>query len=88
MTHLWVRAEQRDNEKRVGITPKGAAMLVKNGFKVTVEKSISRIIPIDGYVRAGCEIVNENSWPYAPNDAISSKYNFKSKSSSTVHTLF
>ena len=70
MTHLWVRAEQRDNEKRVGITPKGAAMLVKNGFKVTVEKSISRILPIDGYVRAGCEIVKENSWPYAPNDAI------------------
>ena len=70
MTHLWVRAEQRDNEKRVGITPKGAAMLVKNGFKVTVEKSISRILPIDGYIRAGCKIAKENSWPYAPNDAI------------------
>ena len=23
MTHLWLRAEQRDNETRVGITPEG-----------------------------------------------------------------
>lgn len=29
MTHLWVRAEQRPNEERVGLTPEGVAALVK-----------------------------------------------------------
>ena len=28
MTHLWVRAEQRPNEERVGLTPEGAAALI------------------------------------------------------------
>ena len=32
MTHLWVRAEQRPNEERVGLTPAGAAALVKAGI--------------------------------------------------------
>mgnify|MGYP000143141485 CR=1 FL=1 len=27
MTHLWVRAAQRPNEERVGLTPEGAAAL-------------------------------------------------------------
>ena len=39
MTHLWVRAEQRPNEERVGLTPEGAAALIKAGFRVTVEES-------------------------------------------------
>lgn len=70
MTHLWVRAEQRDNEDRVGLTPEGAAALIAKGIRVSVEESRSRIIPIDGYRDAGCEIVPENSWPSAPQDAI------------------
>ncbi|NBR33210.1 MAG: saccharopine dehydrogenase [Rhodobacteraceae bacterium] len=70
MTHLWVRAEQRANEDRVGITPDGARSLVEAGIHVTVEKSVSRIIPIDGYAAAGCAIAEENSWPSAPRDAI------------------
>lgn len=70
MTHLWVRAEQRPNEERVGLTPEGAATLVKAGIRVTVERSSVRAIPIDGYVAAGCEIVAENLWPEAPRDAI------------------
>lgn len=70
MTHLWVRAEQRPNEERVGLTPEGAAALVKAGMRVTVERSSVRAIPIDGYVAAGCEIVAENLWPDAPRDAI------------------
>ena len=28
MLHLWVRAEQRANEKRVGLSPEDAAKLV------------------------------------------------------------
>lgn len=70
MTHLWVRAEQRPNEERVGLTPAGAARLVAASIRVTVEQSSVRAIPIDGYAQAGCEIVAENLWPEAPADAI------------------
>lgn len=70
MTHLWVRAEQRPNEERVGLTPEGAAQLIAAGIRVTVEESHVRAIPIDGYRDAGCKIAPENSWPDAPQDAI------------------
>jgi len=70
MTHLWVRAEQRENEDRVGLTPAGAAALLEAGLRVTVEESASRAIPLQGYIDAGCEIAAENSWPNAPRDAI------------------
>ncbi len=70
MTHLWVRAEQRANEERVGLTPEGAAALIAAGISVTVEQSHVRAIGIDGYRAAGCAIAAENSWPDAPADAI------------------
>ncbi|MVO16355.1 saccharopine dehydrogenase [Parasedimentitalea huanghaiensis] len=70
MTHLWVRAEQRLNEDRVGLTPKGAKALMDAGIKVTVEESSVRAIPLQGYVDAGCDIAPENSWSQAPTDAI------------------
>ena len=70
MTHLWVRAEQRPNEERVGLAPEGAAALIKAGIRVTVEHSSVRAIGIDGYIAAGCEIAAENLWPEAPADAI------------------
>ncbi len=70
MTHLWVRAEQRPNEERVGLTPEGAATLVRAGITVTVEASSVRAIAIDKYRAAGCEIAAENHWPKAPADAI------------------
>jgi saccharopine dehydrogenase (NAD+, L-lysine-forming) len=70
MTHLWVRAEQRPNEERVGLMPAGAAALVRSGIRVTVEQSSVRAIPIDGYKAAGCEIALESLWPKAPADAI------------------
>lgn len=69
-THLWVRAEQRANEQRVGITPEGAKALLEKGIRVSVEESATRAIPVEGYAQAGCEIVAENSWPDAPRDAI------------------
>ena len=37
MKHLWLRAEHRENEKRVGLTPQGATQLIKEGIKVSVE---------------------------------------------------
>ncbi len=70
MTHLWVRAEQRPHEERVGLTPEGAAALIAAGIRVSIEQSRVRAIPIDGYRDAGCEIVAENGWPEAPDDAI------------------
>jgi len=70
MTHLWVRAEQRPNEERVGITPDGAAALVAQGLRVTVEDSATRIIPTQAYREAGAEIASEGSWPEAPDDAL------------------
>ncbi|MEL7281898.1 MAG: saccharopine dehydrogenase [Pseudomonadota bacterium] len=70
MTHLWVRAEQRENEERVGLTPDGAAALISAGMSVTVEESATRILPTEGYAAAGCAIAHESSWPEAPEDAI------------------
>lgn len=70
MTHLWVRAEQRPNEDRVGITPDGVRALMDLGLRVTVEHSRSRIIPIAAYEATGCDIAPENAWPDAPRDAI------------------
>ena len=70
MTHLWVRAEQRPNEERVGLTPEGAATLIAAGIRVTVERSSVRAIGLAGYEQAGCEIADENLWPKAPADAI------------------
>ena len=70
MTHLWVRAEQRANEDRVGLTPEGAAKLIAAGINVTVENSGTRCIPTDRYAQAGATIAEENTWPTAPHDAI------------------
>ncbi len=68
--HLWVRAELRENEERVGLTPDGAAKLIAQGFRVTVEESHQRRIPLAGYISAGCETAPEGSWEVAPDDAI------------------
>jgi len=70
MPHLWVRAEQRDNETRVGLTPEGAADLLAAGLTVTIEASDSRVIATQDYADAGCTIAPAYSWPDAPADAI------------------
>ena len=70
MTHLWVRAEQRENEQRVGVTPDGVRELLAAGIAVTVEESSCRAIPIEPYRATGCDIAAEGSWPDAPRDAI------------------
>ncbi len=70
MTHLWVRAEQRANEQRVGLMPDGAAALLNAGIRVTIETSSARSVGMDAYAEAGCTIAAEGSWPDAPADAI------------------
>lgn len=70
MTHLWVRAESRDHEARVGVTPDGVAALIAAGMQVTVEQSRQRIVPLAGYRGAGAAIVAEGAWVDAPDDAL------------------
>ena len=70
MLHLWIRAEQRKNEKRVAITPQDASKLISKGLKVTVEESADRIIGAEEYHKVGCKIANQHYWPRAPKDAI------------------
>ena len=54
MTHLWLRAEQRANEQRVALTPKGAQHLKNMGMNITVEACEKRCFSVDDYARAGC----------------------------------
>lgn len=70
MTHLWVRAESRANEERVGIMPRGVRDLLARGFQVTVEESPHRIVPVAEYAATGATIAPQGSWPDAPLDAI------------------
>jgi saccharopine dehydrogenase (NAD+, L-lysine-forming) len=70
MTHLWVRAESRDHEARVGIMPDGVAALIAAGLSVTVEDSVQRVVPIADYIAAGAEIAAEGAWVDAPLDAL------------------
>ena len=70
MKHLWLRAEHRENEKRVGLTPQGATQLIMKGIRVSVEASDTRIISTKDYKDAGCEIVSAGSWENAPEDVI------------------
>lgn len=70
MTHIWLRAEERESEERVGLTPEGAAALIAQGMKITVEESPARVIPVEGYIKAGCATAPFSSWADAPQDAI------------------
>lgn len=68
--HLWLRAEERPHEARTGLTPQGARALIDAGFRVTVEASDQRIIPLEPYLAAGCGTAPQGNWPDAPQDAV------------------
>jgi len=68
MTHVWIRAEERPNEQRVGVTPGGVTVLVQAGFQVTLEEDPSRAIALADYT--GCSLAPTGSWRTAPKDAI------------------
>ena len=70
MAHIWVRAEQRAFEQRVGLTPTGAKALLAQGHQVSVEHSSTRAIKISAYEEAGCTLQPEHSWVDAPQEAI------------------
>ena len=68
--HIWLRDETRDTERRAPLTPAGAASLIGEGAKITVERSEKRVFPNAAYEVAGCEIVGSGLWPEAPYDAL------------------
>ncbi|MDA8785028.1 DUF3833 family protein [Planktomarina temperata] len=68
MTHIWIRAEERPNEQRGGVTPDGVAELLRAGFQVTLEEDPTRAIPLADY--NGCSLAATGSWRNAPKDAI------------------
>ena len=68
MTHLWIRAEERPNEKRVGVTPNGVKSLLQAGFDVTIEHDLTRAISIESY--SGAQVAGTGDWRSAPKEAI------------------
>jgi len=67
---LWLRDEVKEGEKRTAITPENAAILVKKGFEIIVEKSSNRCFPDEDYLQAGCKLVESGTWKSAPKDYI------------------
>ncbi|KAI3657101.1 hypothetical protein MP638_005850 [Amoeboaphelidium occidentale] len=67
--HLWLRAETKPQEARTALTPSACQELLKNGFKITVEKSKQRVFDDEEYSKLGLELVEEGSWRNAPADA-------------------
>jgi len=70
MTHIWMRAETRSNERRAPLMPDGAARLIAQGVRLTVEDSADRVIPVAEYAAVGCEVAPQGTWLDAPADAI------------------
>ena len=68
--HLWLRAEVKPFEKRTGLTPETCVELMKEGFKITVEKFEDRCVPTEDYAKVGCAVADAGSWMNAPADAI------------------
>jgi len=68
--HLWVRAEERANERRVAVMPAGVAALRAAGCAVTVEDSAGRCVPTADYAQAGARIAPPGAWRGAPRAAI------------------
>ncbi len=68
-THLWIRSEARETERRTPVVPADVSRLLHVGFKVTVEESAQRVFPIEEYAQAGAAVAPAGSWVVAPEDA-------------------
>ncbi|MEA3292810.1 MAG: saccharopine dehydrogenase [Pseudomonadota bacterium] len=66
---LWLRAETKAHEARTPLTPGDAARLLRQGFRIVVERSEDRVFPDGDYQSAGCELVAAGSWVAAPEEA-------------------
>lgn len=70
MKTIVLRHEIKKNERRTPLTPVGASLLVKDGIKVIVESSPTRIFKDHEYESVGCEIVEMGYWRTSPQDSI------------------
>lgn len=69
-THVWMRHEARDTERRAPLVPADVHRLVDHGLQVTVEESPQRVFPIAAYAAAGAVVTPPGSWvESAPDDA-------------------
>ncbi len=67
--HVWLRAENKDSERRTPLTPEGAKILLQRGHNITVEKSINRIFIDQEYEDIGCTMREAGEWVNAPREA-------------------
>lgn len=68
--HYWLRHEIKPFEQRTPLLPESAKALLDAGHKVTVEKSPTRCRTDSEYAAAGCTLVDSETWPSAPKDAV------------------
>lgn len=68
-THLYVRAETKPLEKRVAISPANAKKLIDAGYVLSVERFPERAFRDEEYESVGCTLVDNGSWPTAPESA-------------------
>ena len=69
MTTIWMRAEEKPNERRSPIAPGDAGKLIAAGYGVHVEDDPARAHAAAAYRRAGCAIEAPGAWREAPADA-------------------
>lgn len=69
-THIWLRAEEKPREERMGLTPQVAKQLLDKGFRVTVEKSEQGAIKPEKFEAVGCVLAESDSWVDTPSDTI------------------
>ena len=67
---IWLRAELKKNEYRSPLTPNDATTLLKDGYRVVVERSNQRIFEDKEYSDVGCIMAAEDSWHSANQDAV------------------
>ncbi|KAI8450315.1 ubiquitin thiolesterase [Phakopsora pachyrhizi] len=67
---LWLRCETKPFEHRSALTPKTAEKLIGQGFKIVVERDPQRFFKDEEFEKVGCELVEHNSWPQAPAEAM------------------
>lgn len=67
---FWLRHEVKPGEERVMLVPKDAAKLLAAGHQVSVERSPTRCISDEEYEKAGCTLVDTETWKSAPKDTI------------------
>ncbi|KAH9812733.1 hypothetical protein DFH28DRAFT_1084142 [Melampsora americana] len=67
---IWLRCETKPFEHRSALTPTTCKKLIENGFKIIVESDPQRFFNDSEFEKVGCQIVEHNSWPSAPSDAL------------------